>query len=71
MSKAVVGGYNEFKPVLIKSLPEGSRVTIGRRGSPEIYVTPAIPEDKVPEMVRALKCDNFSTTDGVTYIWWD
>jgi hypothetical protein len=69
---AHVLGYNEFKPALLKKLPENAKVTIAREGSVCNYV-------KIPKNTPVLKnlpkkmlADEFDEQkNNVWRIWWD
>ncbi len=72
-------GYNDFSPVLLRQLPEGTMVTLAREGSVCVYIQ--LPEGKrltKPFAKRAMKVDEFFShkenrrvDTGYIRLWWD
>lgn len=69
-------GYNNFKPNLLRKLPEGSMVTLAREGSVCVYVT--LPVDYVIDNLESFRdkmdADEISWQANDTKmlrLWWD
>jgi hypothetical protein len=82
LSKAIVGGYNEFEPKLLRYLPQDRMVYIAREGSPCLYVLGAEFEqdmkltadefDFYPDKyVKTYGKNQFTIPGPVTRIWFD
>jgi len=78
MDKATAGGYNDFRPSLLKRLPHNSQVILAREGSVCVYVMSPVTLDESAtiDLLKADECDLKSIDfDGqkisVYRIWWD
>jgi hypothetical protein len=82
LSKAIVGGYNEFEPKLLRHLPQNRMVFIAREGSPCVYVLgPQFDQPKKlladefnfypDKYVKTYGENQFAIPGPVTRIWFD
>jgi len=78
LTLAEMGGYNNFRPELLKRLPKGSKVILARDGSVCVYVISPMTLDEcvTRDLLKADECNLKSIDFGgqnisVYRIWWD
>ena len=69
IAKECVGGWNDFRPALIKLLPPDAQIWFARESSVCLYVRS---DSGMAYLGHALCADEFEALDEKTWrIWWD